>query len=86
MRVETKVSFSVASSFWAIHWAKYCPMAGAEDKPGDSMPTASKKPSALSPMIKSSASPSRWARRPQKLVMVSRMGRFGTLRSAIAVA
>ena len=56
-------------------------MAGAADKPGDSMPTAFKKPGApsASPMMKSCSSRSTWARRPAKLVIVRLPGSVGTL-------
>ncbi len=56
--------------------ARYSPMAGAEVRPGDSMHAASKKPSAVSPIIKSSDP---CARSPENPVIVLLYGIPGTL-------
>ena len=54
-------------------------MAGALDRPGDSMAAQSTKPGAASPMKKSCRGS--WARRPAKLVMVCRRGMSLTARA-----
>ena len=58
--------------------ATIAPMAGALDRPGDSMAAQSTKPGAISPMKKSCRAS--WARRPAKLVMVWRSGMSLTAR------
>ena len=67
--VALKFSFFCNFSLDAIISTRYSPIAGAEERPGDSMPAALKNPGASSASPRMKSPLISWARSPAKLVI-----------------
>ena len=78
LRCPLKEGFFSNPNFSATCVATISPMAGAEERPGDSIPAALKKPSASSASPITKSPPISWARSPAKDVMTWRRGTFLT--------